>query len=54
MGFIAHEVQEHYPFIVSGKKDGEHNQTINYISLIALLTKEIQDLKKRITILENK
>jgi hypothetical protein len=54
MGFIAHEVQEHFPFIVSGKKDGEHNQTINYISLIALLTKEIQDLKKRITILEKK
>ena len=46
MGFIAHELQEHFPFLVSGEKDGPTNQSINYIGLIALLTKEIQELKK--------
>ena len=46
MGFIAHEVQEHFPFLVTGEKDGEQMQSLNYSGLIALLTKEIQDLKK--------
>jgi hypothetical protein len=46
MGFIAHEVQEHFPFLVSGEKDGKDMQCLNYMGLIALLTKEIQDLKK--------
>ena len=45
MGFIAHEIQEVYPFLVSGEKDGKENQTVNYIGLIALLVKEIQELK---------
>jgi hypothetical protein len=48
IGFIAHELQEHFPFLVSGEKDGPTNQSVNYIGLIALLTKEIQDLKKEI------
>lgn len=26
MGFIAHEVQELFPFLVSGEKDGPQNQ----------------------------
>jgi FtsZ-binding cell division protein ZapB len=46
MGFIAHEIQEHFPFLVSGEKDGKDMQSLNYTGLIALLTKEIQDLKK--------
>lgn len=46
MGFIAHEIQEVYPFLVSGEKDGSNNQSVNYIGLIALLVKEIQELKK--------
>jgi Chaperone of endosialidase len=46
IGFIAHEVQEHYPFLVDGEKDGENNQTLNYIGIIGILTKEIQDLKR--------
>jgi hypothetical protein len=54
MGFIAHEVQEIFPFLVSGVKDGEETQTLNYIGLIAVLTKEIQDLKIRLNILESK
>ena len=46
MGFIAHEVQEHFPFLVTGEKDEKEMQSLNYSGFIALLTKEIQDLKK--------
>jgi FtsZ-binding cell division protein ZapB len=46
IGFLAHELQEYYPFLVSGVKDGEKTQSINYIGLIGVLTKEIQELKK--------
>jgi hypothetical protein len=46
MGFIAHEVQEEFPFLVSGEKDGEDMQSLNYTGLIALLVKEVQDLKR--------
>jgi cytoskeletal protein CcmA (bactofilin family) len=46
MGFIAHEVQEEFPFLVEGEKDGENMQSLNYNGLIALLVKEVQDLKK--------
>ena len=54
VGFIAHEVQEHYPFLVNGEKDGEHMQSLNYIGLIGILTKEIQDLKRRLAETEAK
>ena len=53
LGFIAHEVQEQYPFLVTGEKDGKDNQSINYQEIIPILVKEIQDLKKRVTLLEN-
>jgi len=46
MGFLAHEVQEIFPFLVTGVKDGEEKQTLNYNGFIALLVKEVQDLKK--------
>jgi hypothetical protein len=49
IGFIAHEVQESFPCLVTGKKDGEDLQTLNYIGLIGILTKEIQRLKADIT-----
>jgi hypothetical protein len=45
MGFIAHEVQEEFPFLVSGEKDGKEMQSINYSGFISLLVKEIQALK---------
>jgi hypothetical protein len=54
IGLIAHELQEHYPFLVEGEKDGEQKQSVNYNGLIGVLIKEIQKLKSRITILENK
>ena len=54
MGLIAHEVQEIYPFLVNGDKDGENFQSVNYTSLIALLIKEIKELKQRVKVLEDK
>jgi hypothetical protein len=53
MGFIAHEVQEIFPFLVNGEKDGEKFQSVNYNGFIALLVKEIQDLKKRLKTTED-
>jgi hypothetical protein len=53
VGLIAHELQEVYPFLVTGEKDGESNQSVNYNGLIGILIKEIQDLKERVKILEN-
>jgi len=48
LGFIAHEVQEVYPCLVNGEKDGEKYQSLNYIGIIPILVKEIQDLKSEI------
>ena len=48
MGFIAHELPKEYPFLVTGEKDGEDFQTVNYNGIISFLMKEIQDIKKRL------
>jgi hypothetical protein len=48
VGFIAHEVQEFYPFLVNGVKDGPSTQSLNYTGLIGILTKEIKDLKAKV------
>jgi hypothetical protein len=52
IGLLAHEVQEHFPFLVNGEKDGEHNQSVNYTGFIGLLIHEIQQLKRRVSELE--
>jgi hypothetical protein len=52
VGFIAHELQEHYPFLVNGTKDGYPLQSVNYIGLIGILTKEIQCLKKELSFMK--
>jgi hypothetical protein len=52
IGFLAHEVQEDFPFLVEGEKDGENLQTLNYIGLVGVLVKEIQELKARVAVLE--
>ena len=55
IGLIAHEVQEYYPFLVRGVKDDPDGfQSINYNGIIGVLIKEIQDLKKRLKIQEEK
>jgi predicted KAP-like P-loop ATPase len=46
-GVIAHEVQELFPFLVSGEKDGEQNQTVNYAGFMGLVISEVQRLKKQ-------
>ena len=48
MGLIAHELQEVYPFLVYGEKDGVEYQRVNYIGLISLLIKEIKELKEKV------
>jgi hypothetical protein len=54
IGFIAHEVQEFYPYLVSGEKDGPASQSMNYNGFIGILTKEIQVLKKKVSEQETK
>jgi hypothetical protein len=48
IGFLAHELQEHYPELVEGEKDGEKMQSVNYIGLLPILINEVQQLKKQI------
>ena len=48
IGMIAHEVQEEYPYLVTGEKDGENNQTVNYTGFIGLLIHEVKQLKEQI------
>ena len=51
IGLIAHELQDVYPFLVNGSKDGENLQSVNYTGLICILIKEIQSLKKGMTLM---
>jgi hypothetical protein len=60
VGFIAHEIQEQFPILVSGKKDAvsgagvpEH-QGVDYAKLTAYLTKAIQELSAQVTALQAK
>jgi hypothetical protein len=48
IGLIAHELQEYYPELVNGEKDGSETQTVNYIGLIPVLINEIKNMKKEI------
>jgi hypothetical protein len=48
IGFIAHELQSHFPFLVTGEKDGDAIQTVNYTGIIGLLVHELQQLKKNV------
>jgi hypothetical protein len=41
-----------YPFLVTGEKDGENLQSVNYNGIIGILIKEIQDLKKDVKIIK--
>ena len=52
IGLIAHELQEFYPFLVNGEKDGEQFQSVNYTGIIGILIKEIQELKKDVKLIK--
>lgn len=54
IGLIAHELAEEFPFLVEGVKDGKDIQKVNYIGLIGILIKEIQELKKEVKTLKEK
>jgi hypothetical protein len=60
IGFIAHEVQDEFPFLVNGIKDDVNDfgepiyQSLNYQGIIPILVKEIQDLKKELQDIKNK
>jgi hypothetical protein len=47
-GFIAHEVQQLYPELVDGIKDGSSFQVLNYSGIIPLCVNEIQKQNKEI------
>jgi hypothetical protein len=53
-GFIAHEVAECIPYITNGEKDHSEYQSINYLNIIPILVKELQNAKKEIAILKSK
>ena len=52
-GLIAHELQEHYPDLVIGEKDGSELQRVNYTGLIAILINDIKRLKQNLAELES-
>jgi hypothetical protein len=52
-GLIAHEVQEKYPELVTGEKDGINLQSLNYMGLIPILINENKIFKKRMDELED-
>jgi hypothetical protein len=53
-GLIAHELQQYYPDLVIGEKDGKDLQRVNYNGIIAILINEINQMKQQLTELENK
>jgi len=53
-GVIAHELQQILPYAVTGIKDGEMMQGVDYSKLTPILVKAIQELNQKITLLENK
>jgi hypothetical protein len=54
LGFIAHEVQQYYPMLVEGEKDGPNHQSINMNGIIPLLVNDLKRSKERIDELENR
>jgi hypothetical protein len=48
IGFIANEVQEIFPYLVTGEKDGKDLQMLNYMGLIGVLVQEIKELKSEL------
>jgi hypothetical protein len=53
-GVIAHELQEIVPYAVSGEKDAEKMQQVDYSKLVPILVQAIQELKSEIEILKTK
>ena len=52
-GFIAHDLQDKYPDLVSGMKDASELQSVNYNSMVAMLVGETQLLKRQVKELQD-
>lgn len=52
-GVKAHELQEVIPYAVTGEKDGEEMQQVDYSKIVPILLKAIQELEARVIELEN-
>lgn len=52
-GVKAHELQEVLPNAVSGEKDGEEMQGVDYSKIVPVLIKAIQELQEEIRLLKN-
>ncbi len=53
-GVKAHELQEVVPYAVTGEKDAEQMQSVDYSKLVPILVQAIQELQEKINKLENK
>ena len=53
-GVMAHELEQVLPQAVTGEKDAEEMQSVDYSKIVPLLVKSIQELKERIKQLEDK
>ena len=53
-GVIAHELQEVLPYSVTGDKDGEDMQSVDYSKIVPILVKAIQELTAKVEALEAK
>ncbi len=53
-GVVAHELQEILPLAVTGEKDAEKMQGVDYSKIVPLLVKSIQELKAEIELLKSK
>ena len=51
-GVMAHELQEVLPQAVSGEKDAEEMQGVDYSKIVPLLVKSIQELKAEVDLLK--
>jgi hypothetical protein len=53
-GVKAHELQQVLPHAVSGEKDGEKMQQVDYTKIVPILLKSIKELKEEIDYLKDK
>ena len=53
-GVMAHELQDVLPDAVTGDKDAEKMQGVDYSKIVPLLIKSIQELKAEVELLKNK
>jgi len=53
-GVLAHELKEIIPYAVSGDKDGDRMQGVDYSLIVPVLVKAIQELSAKVSALENK